>query len=227
MKKLSVTTLVIMMIVSFFVITEAAMAKEAQNFIKLPDPEYAGSLSVEGAMLKRRSVREYKKAPLELSEISQLLWAAQGISSARGYRTAPSAGPLYPLEVYIVASNVNGLEQGVYRYRPERHGLKRIIKGERQRKLYKAALSQKCVKDAAAALVIAAVYKRTTGKYGERGVRYVHIEVGHAAQNIYLQAVSLGLGTVVVGAFSDGQVKKAIGARKSEEPLCIMPIGKI
>ena len=226
MKKISVET-TIMMIVSFFVITEAAMAKEAQNFIKLPDPEYAGNLSVEGAMLKRRSVREYKKAPLELSEISQLLWAAQGISSARGYRTAPSAGALYPLEVYMVASNVNGLEQGVYRYRPERHGLKRIIKGERQRKLYKAALSQKCIKDAAAALVITAVYKRTTGKYGERGVRYVHMEVGHAAQNIYLQAVSLNLGTVVVGAFSDERVKKVIGARKSEEPLCIMPIGKI
>lgn len=203
------------------------MAKEAQNLIKLPDPEYAGSLSVEATLLRRRSVREYKKAPLELSEISQLLWAAQGVSSARGYKTAPSAGALYPLELYMVASNVNGLEQGVYKYRPDRHELKRIIKGERQKKLYKAALAQECVKDAAAVFVITAVYKRTTGKYGERGVRYVHMEVGHAAQNIYLQAASLGLGTVVVGAFSDDRVKQAIGAEKSEEPLCIMPIGKI
>ena len=225
MKKLSATA-VIMVIVSFFAITEAAMAKEAQNFIKLPDPAYTGNLSVESAILKRRSLREYKKGPLELSEISQLLWAAQGVSSARGYRTAPSAGALYPLEVYLVATSVNGLEPGVYRYRPERHGLIRVIKGQRQKKLYKAALSQECVKDAAAALVITTVYMRTTRKYGKRGVRYVHMEVGHAAQNVYLQAVSLGLGTVVVGAFSDEGVKNAIGARKSEEPLCIMPIGK-
>ncbi|MGB6019185.1 MAG: SagB/ThcOx family dehydrogenase [Sulfurimonadaceae bacterium] len=201
------------------------MAKE-ENIVKLPKPTYAGNVSVEEAMLKRRSVREYKKSPLELSEISQLLWAAQGVTDPRGLRTAPSAGALYPLEIYLVASSVKGLDQGVYKYSADRHVLKRVIKGERQGRLYWSSWAQKSVKSAQAVVVITAVYKRTTGKYGNRGVRYVHMEVGHAAQNIYLQAVSLGLGTVVIGAFNDSSVKKEIGAQKDEEPLCIMPIGK-
>lgn len=201
------------------------MAKE-ETIVKLPKPTYVGNVSVEEAMLKRRSVRKYKKSPLELSEISQLLWAAQGVTDPRGFRTAPSAGALYPLELYLVASSVKGLDQGVYKYSADRHALKMVIKGERQSRLYWSSWAQKSVKKAQAVVVITAVYKRTTGKYGNRGVRYVHMEVGHAAQNIYLQAVSLGLGTVVVGAFNDKSVKKEIGAQKDEEPLCIMPIGK-
>lgn len=204
---------------------EPAMAKD-ETIVKLPKPRYAGNVSVEEAMLKRRSVRKYKKSPLELSDISQLLWAAQGVTDPIGFRTAPSAGALYPLELYLVASSVKGLDQGVYKYSADRHTLKRVIKGERQGRLYWSSWAQKSVKKAQAVVVITAVYKRTTGKYGNRGVRYVHMEVGHAAQNIYLQAVSLGLGTVVVGAFNDKSVKKEIGAQKDEEPLCIMPIGK-
>ena len=204
---------------------EPAMAKD-ETIVKLPKPRYAGNVSVEEAMLKRRSVRKYKKSPLELSDISQLLWAAQGVTDPIGFRTAPSAGALYPLELYLVASSVKGLDQGVYKYSADRHALKMVIKGERQSRLYWSSWAQKSVKKAQAVVVITAVYKRTTGKYGNRGVRYVHMEVGHAAQNIYLQAVSLGLGTVVVGAFNDKSVKKEIGAQKDEEPLCIMPIGK-
>ena len=201
------------------------MAKD-ETIVKLPKPRYVGNVSVEEAMLKRRSVRKYKKSPLELSEISQLLWAAQGVTDPRGFRTAPSAGALYPLELYLVASSVKGLDQGVYKYSADRHALKMVIKGERQSRLYWSSWAQKSVKKAQAVVVITAVYKRTTGKYGNRGVRYVHMEVGHAAQNIYLQAVSLGLGTIAIGAFNDSSVKKEIGAQKDEEPLCIMPIGK-
>jgi SagB-type dehydrogenase family enzyme len=224
MRNLSITT-AIAIIASLFVLMEPAMAKD-ETIVKLPKPRYAGNVSVEEAMLKRRSVRKYKKSPLELSDISQLLWAAQGVTDPRGFRTAPSAGALYPLELYLVASSVKGLDQGVYKYSADRHALKMVIKGERQSRLYWSSWAQKSVKKAQAVVVITAVYKRTTGKYGNRGVRYVHMEVGHAAQNIYLQAVSLGLGTVVVGAFNDKSVKKEIGAQKDEEPLCIMPIGK-
>jgi SagB-type dehydrogenase family enzyme len=203
-----------------------SMADEAQRIIKLPEPAVKGRVSVEDAMRKRRSRREFALAPLKLSEIAQLLWAAQGVSDPRGLRSAPSAGALYPLELYIVAENVDGLEAGVYHYRSEEHTLERVIKGKRRNRLYLAALAQECVKEAPAAVVITAVYERVTGKYGKRGVRYVHMEAGHAAQNFYLQAESLGLATVVVGAFSDRGVQKAIGAAKEEEPLCIMPVGR-
>ena len=194
--------------------------------MKLPGPQYDGKVSLEESLLKRRSIRSYTGQPLTLQEVSQLLWAAQGITEAGGLRTAPSAGALYPLELYVVVGDVQDLTPGVYRYQPDGHQLTKIMDGDRRGELASAALEQGCVKEGAAAFVFAAVYERTTGKYGERGIRYVHIEVGHAAQNLCLQATALGLGAVTVGAFSDEQVTRVINLPEEEQPLYIVPVGR-
>lgn len=206
---------------------ESVLGEEPKDAVKLPEPRYSSKTSIEEALHERRSMRDYKNRPLMLSEISQFLWAAQGITDPRGFRTAPSAGALYPLEVYVVAGNVHGLPAGVYKYKSQGHELIRIAKGDRRGELSAAALGQPWVKDGAAVIVFSAVYERTTQKYGERGIRYVHIEAGHAAQNVYLQAVSLNLGTVIVGAFEDKKVKSITHMTSKEEPLIIMPLGRM
>lgn len=197
------------------------------EIIKLPKPNYEGKVSVEEALLKRRSIREYKDEPLTLEEISQLLWAAQGVTSSEGLRTAPSAGALYPIEVYFVAGKVEGLSAGVYKYKPEEHELLKIVDGDKRNELCDAALGQAWVREAPAVIVISALFERTTEKYGQRGERYVYMEAGHVAQNISLQATALNLGTVTVGAFDDEQVKKVLEIPAKEEPLYLMPVGKI
>ena len=141
-------------------------------------------------------MREFAPEPLSLQTAAQLLWAAQGISSPHGLRTAPSGGALYPLELHLVAGKVAGLPAGIYRYDPAEHGLTRTARGDLRPALARAALNQSWIGEAPAAVVIAAVPRRSTRKYGERGIRYVHIEVGHAGQNLLLQAAGLGLGGV-------------------------------
>lgn len=195
--------------------------------VALPTPIYESQTSVEQALQARRSVRDYAPGALNLAQVGQLLWAAQGVTNAAGHRTAPSAGALYPLEVYLVAGEVEGMAAGVYQYVPGEHELLRIASGDVRRRLAEAALGQIWVKDAPAVLVITAVYERTTVKYGERGVRYVHMEVGHAAQNVYLQAETLDLGTVFVGAFYDEEVSHVLGLGEEEAPLGLMPVGKV
>ncbi len=195
--------------------------------VKLPEPLHDGETSIEQALLKRRSVRSYRGSPLRLSEISQLLWAAQGITGRGGFRTAPSAGALYPLETYIVAADVDGLPQGVYYYRPAGNDLIRVAGGDKRGRLCNAALGQTSVRNAAAVIVFSAVYERITAKYGDRGIQYVHMETGHAAQNVCLQAVSLALGTVVIGAFYDEAVKEVLKMSDREQPLYIMPVGRM
>jgi len=197
-----------------------------ESRIALPGPELDSDTSVEESLLQRRSVRDYTEEALTLSEVAQLLWAAQGITSSLGQRTAPSAGGLYPLEVYVVIGNVKNVPPGVYKYRPEPHELVKVIAGEQREALAEAALSQSPVRDGAIDIVFTAIYERTTGKYGDRGVRYVYMEAGHAAQNVYLQAVALDLGAVVIGAFYDDQVKRVLNLPKEEEPLYIMPVGR-
>ena len=161
-----------------------------------------------------------------LAELSQLMWAAQGMTDPRGLRTAPSAGALYPLELYVVAGNVTGLPPGIYKYRRERHELLSLAKGDRRNDLCNAALGQSSIRRAAVVIVLSGVYGRTTVKYGERGIRYVHMEAGHAAQNVYLQAVPLQLGTVVIGAFHDEEVKRMMMMTDKEKPLYIIPLGR-
>ena len=199
---------------------------EVGGRVKLPEPCSTSDTSVETALSERRSIRDYSGENLTLEEVSQLLWAAQGITSPWGGRTAPSAGALYPLELYIVVGDVEGIDKGVYKYKPEEHELKKVKEGDIRAELADAAGGPECVRDAAIDIVFTAVYERTTGKYGGRGIRYVHIEVGHAAQNVYLQAVSLDLGTVVIGAFIDDQVKELVNAGEQENPLYIMPVGR-
>ncbi len=192
--------------------------------IPLPSPEARSELSVEQAMAKRRSVRDFTGQALGIGSVGQLLWAAQGVTSSSGGRTAPSAGALYPLEVYIVAGDLAGLDPGVYRYRPGDHNLSLQEPGDVRVGLARAA-RQAWIADAPMVVVIAAVYERTRKKYGSRTERYVHMEVGHVAQNIYLQAESLDLGTVMVGAFRDADIQTILQLPSREAPLALMPVG--
>lgn len=194
--------------------------------VKLPEPKLKGNVSLEETLLKRRSVRDYAEVVLTLEEVSQLLWAGQGITESWGGRTAPSAGATYPLEMYLAVGNVQSLVPGIYKYSPKKHELVKLSAEDVRGKLADAALSQDFVKEAPIDIVIAAAYERTTWRYGDRGIRYVHIEVGHAAQNICLQAVALGLATVPVGAYHDDRVKTIIGMPANEVPLYILPVGR-
>lgn len=194
--------------------------------IQLPEPRYDGDVSVEHALQMRRSVRSYKNDPLNISEISQILWSAQGITRPRGFRTAPSAGALYPLELYVIAANIKSLSPAIYRYKPDDHLLVKIVSGDRRSELSRAALRQSAIRKAPAVLLFCAVYERTTRKYGQRGPRYVHMEVGHAAQNACLQAIALGLNTAVIGAFSDEEVKVIAHLPADEQPLYFVPVGR-
>lgn len=194
--------------------------------VVLPTPRLEGELSVEAALARRRSVRAYASAPTSLAEISQLLWSAQGVTHARGFRTAPSAGALYPLELYLVAGSVDGLEAGVYRYDPRLHQLHRDSAGDRRAALAAAALDQDWIAEAPSILVIGAVYGRSERKYRRRAARYVHMEVGHVVQNLYLQSEALGLGTCIVGGFDDARVRTALGLPAAVAPIGIMPVGR-
>jgi len=197
----------------------------AAKVIKLSAPSCDGKLSIEAALKGRRSTRDYGEGPVALMEVSQLLWAAQG-TSRPGRRTCPSAGALYPLELQVVAGKVDGLPAGIYRYDCANHSLSLDGEGDVRPDLAKAALGQSMISSAPVTIAISGVFERSRRKYGERGVRYVFMEAGHAAQNIHLQAVSLDLGTVVVGAFHDDQVKSVLGLHHDEGPLLLMPAGK-
>jgi len=189
-------------------------------------PRFESTVSIETALRTRRSQREYAEGPIALAEVAQLLWAAQGKTTTEGFRTAPSAGALFPLEVYVLAGNVTDLAAGIYQYAPHSHTLRRVVDGDHRRSLMQAALNQSSITNAPVVLIIAAVYERTIAKYGARGERYVHMEAGHAAQNVYLQAVALDVGTVVLGAFVDNEVKRVLHLPDREQPLYLLPIGR-
>jgi len=194
--------------------------------VSLPEPRLESEVSVEEALAGRRSVRTYADAPLSLDEVAQLLWAAQGITGSGGRRTAPSAGALYPLEVYLAVGEVEGLDAGLYRYLPDSHELALLRREDVREALAETALSQDWMQEGAVTFIITAVYERSTVKYGERGVRYTDMEAGHAAQNLYLQAEALGLGMVTVGAFNDEQVGSILGIPEEETPLYLIPVGR-
>jgi SagB-type dehydrogenase family enzyme len=202
-----------------------------QTEIRLPEPRLIGDLAVESALETRRSVRHYTKEATEVSQISQLMWSAQGITRERdhvrggGFRTAPSAGALYPLELYVVAGEVSRLPAGIYHYLPSQHSLVTIKSGDYREQLAAAALGQQWVEDAPVAIVVTGIPERTAGKYGKRAQRYVHIECGAVCQNIYLQSEALELGTVLVGAFQDDRVATLLDLKPGESPLAIMPVG--
>ncbi len=215
--------------------------------IPLPGPETVPDVSLGEALRTRRSVRSYRAEPLSLEELGRILWAAQGITqSGTGYRTAPSAGATFPLELYAVigadtiyrgdtasadTSNadtraVEPIEPGIYRYLPRRHALEPTVTGDKRRALFEAALGQTAVRDAPVVIAITGVTARTAQRYGTRAERYIAMEAGHASQNIYLQAAALGLGTVAIGAFEDAMLSQVLRLPSGEEPLYLMPVGR-
>ena len=207
---------------SFAAATEGGTGAAGVNLPALPA---AGTMSLEETLARRRSVREFAPGPLTLAEISRLVWAAQGVSGP-GHRTAPSAGATYPLEVYLAVGEVENLSAGVYRYLPERHHLEAVSAGDIRLPLADAAVDQKWISRAATVVVIAAVFERTTARYGKRGERYVHMEAGHAAQNLLLQATALGLGATPVGAFHDTEVSRLLHLPAGTTPLYLIPMGR-
>ncbi len=194
--------------------------------IKLPLPRYDGPISLEATLLRRRSVRDFTDSPLSLAEVSQLLWAAQGVTVGWGGRTAPSGGATYPLETYVLGGRVVDLPPAVYRYEPKGHFLGMVETEDRRKALADAALGQGFIERAPLDIVFSAVFQRITRRYGERGKRYALMEAGHAAQNVLLQAVALGMAAVPVGAFYDEQVARALGFKTGEEALYILAIGR-
>ncbi|OYD15005.1 hypothetical protein CH330_06925 [candidate division WOR-3 bacterium JGI_Cruoil_03_51_56] len=191
--------------------------------IPLPCPDTIGTMTVEQALHQRRSVRSYKNDSLSLEEVGQLLWAAQGKTASWGGRTAPSAGATYPMELYLIVGRVKGLGNGVYHYLVNGHALELLKQKDVLHELSGAAWGQTVIESAPVSLVLVCDYGRTTGRYSERGRRYVHMEAGHISENVYLCCEDLGMGTVAIGAFSDRQVKLILGIRYN--PLYIMPVG--
>jgi SagB-type dehydrogenase family enzyme len=194
--------------------------------VKLPTPRQDGDVSLERCIEQRRSVRSFRDQALTGDELSQLLWAAQGVTGPEGERAVPSAGALYPLELYIIAANVASLKASVYHYLADRHELLLAAPGCAYEMLVEATLGQDWIVEAPACICIAAVFERTTVKYEERGRRYVYMEAGHAAESLMLQAAALGLATTMVGAFSDHGVSQLLGLSPREVPLCLIPVGK-
>ncbi len=207
-------------------VTSANPLQQNQDMIDLPDPVTDGQMSVEEALTLRRSIRSYKEEPLNMEELGQLLWSAQGITSEEGFRTAPSAGATFPLEMFVVVNDVETLSKGIYQYHPHDHQLEMLREEDVSSPLYRACLSQSMILDGGAVLVFAAVFERTTDRYGDRGERYVHNEVGHVGQNIHLQAAALDLGTVVIGAYRDDEVEEILQLGDEYRVLYLMPVGR-
>jgi SagB-type dehydrogenase family enzyme len=196
--------------------------------MRLPDPQHEGDVSLEHAIQERRTIRSYDGKALHLRQVSQLLWSAQGITEPGGFkRAAPSAGALYPMDIYGVvgAGCVEGLDPGIYHYEPEEHSISPVRGEDVRRDVAGACLWQTWMAQAPLNLVITAEYSRITGKYGQRGIRYAMIEAGHIGQNIFLQAQAMGLAAGIVGAFDDEKLIRIMGITKTHEPLLVMPVG--
>ncbi len=204
------------------------MVRTKEAPIKLPFPNPQGTISVEAAISKRRSVRRFRAQPLSLAQLSQLLWSAQGITGTGGRRAAPSAGATYPLEIFVAIGEhgIESLAAGIYHYQVDSHSLSLHLSGDLRQKLADTALGQSFIANCPVDIVVCALHPRTAYRYGRRGERYVHMEVGHVGQNVSLQAVALGLATVTVGAFEDEEVGKVLKLEEQIKPLYIIPIGK-
>ncbi|UCD71410.1 MAG: SagB/ThcOx family dehydrogenase [Syntrophobacterales bacterium] len=197
-----------------------------EKAIALPMPNLKGAVSLEEAILRRRSTREFSNRSLTRSQLSQLLWACQGIREEY-YRTIPSAGATYPLEIFLVVGEggVESLDGVVYRYVAKEHSIIHHLPGDLRRRLCSACLEQGFIRRAPLSFVVCAEYSRTTGRYGDRGVRYVHMEVGHLGQNLALQGEALGLRSLMVGAFHDEDVSQVLNLPLELKPLYVVPVG--
>ncbi len=194
--------------------------------MKLPKPRFKGNISVEEALKSRRTVRAFSKRSLSLDQFSQLLWAGYGITE--GFRrTVPSAGALYPMDLYAAVGKdgVEWVDEGVYHYIPEEHSISLQTMEDVRAEIARASLFQSWMADAPVVFIITAEYRRVTIKYGDRGIRYAIIEAGHIAQNIFLQAEALELGAGIVGAFDDERIMNIANLLRNHYPLLIMPVG--
>jgi SagB-type dehydrogenase family enzyme len=189
------------------------------TIIKLPEADQQGSVALEHVITVRRSRRKFSVQELTIEQISQLVWAAQGQDTRKGYRTVPSAGATYPLELFVVTGD------GLFHYLPARHWLEKLKEQDLRGELALAAWGQEFVEAAPLTLVFAAQFSRTTGRYGQRGIRYVYMEAGHAGQNVHLEAEALGLGSVAVGAFDDDSVSKVLELPSELEPIYMVVAG--
>jgi len=225
MKKILGLSLLVFLIAFSVCNGKAPVKEEVPLAYALPAPKTDGNMSVEKALSNRRSHRNFQNKAISANQLSQILWAAYGNTSPSGLRTAPSAGALYPLEIYAVVGNVEGIKPGVYKYISKEHKIVRTIDKDVRVELCDATAGQRMVRSAPASVVYSAVFNRTTGRYGDRGRGYVHMEIGHSSQNVYLQAEALQLGTCAVGAFVDSRVSQVLKLPANEEPLYIMPIG--
>lgn len=194
------------------------------KIVALPAPADPGA-SLHQAIQSRRSIRRYAAKPISLEQLSYLLWASTGIErKERGceFRTAPSAGALYPIETYLVVNNVDGLASGLYHYSIREHALEEIRLGELGDAISDAALGQEMCAQAAVVFVWTAIIQRTRWKYGQRAYRYIYLDAGHVAENLALAAVGLGLGTCQIGALFDDEVNRLIGVDGVEETILYM-----
>lgn len=188
--------------------------------IQLALAQLRGEVSVEEALASRRSVLQYTRERLTLAQISQLAWAGQGITdSQRGFRAAPSAGAIYPMKLFFV------IEEGVYVYHPKEHVLKRTINRDVRERLSVAAINQRAVAEAPCSIIVTGSMMELSYRYPEKATRYLLIEAGHVAQNIQLQAVALGLGSVPIGTFSISDVSRVCQLPSYLDPLYIIPVG--
>lgn len=198
----------------------------SEESVPLNPYENENSMSLEEALRQRKSTRQFADLPVEMEKIGKLLMAVQGESAdvvSGATRPVASAGATHPLEIYVVAGEVEDLEAGVYQYEPATEALIQVAEGDIRDSLAQAALGQNVIADAPATIVVAAEKHRTTQRYGERGIRYVYMESGGAAQHISLQAASLGLGSVIIGAFEDEKVSLLLEI--PEAPLLLIPVG--
>jgi SagB-type dehydrogenase family enzyme len=218
----------ICLFVFFFLVMSLVEVRMGHASISLPKPSFDGKVSVEKAIKERRTIRDFKDRILSLTHLSQLLWAGQGITDPiERKRAAPSGGALYPLDIYVLIgeNGVEKIEAGVYHYLPKEHSISLISKGDLRKEMASASLGQRWMAKAPVIFLITAEYRRITGKYGERGIRYALIEVGHVGQNLFLQAEALGMGAGIVGAFNDLELSRVVGLPPKHEPLLIMPVG--
>ena len=242
MEKRSKTVLVIIVLLLAFLVAYVALTVfnqsskvEYQSRVvlgtySLPAPEVSSSVSVDQAIQNRRSVRSFSTTPLTLNDVSQLLWASQGITdSEKNFRAAPSASRVFPMEMYLVAGNgtVQGLEPGIYHYNPYNNTLEKTVEGDLRYNLSQAADQQKWVNDAPISLVIIGNYQKMRDKYPDERIstRFVDLEAGHIGENIYLESESLGLGTVAIGSFNDDQMINLLKLPSNETPIYIYPVG--
>ncbi|MDD5317657.1 MAG: SagB/ThcOx family dehydrogenase [Candidatus ainarchaeum sp.] len=198
----------------------------AQSSIKLPLPSHSGP-AVEAAIKSRRSIRSYSPESLSLQELSELLFAAQGVTGGEGFRAAPSAGALYPLTLYVQPNRVEGASCGIYRYEPSTHSLELAREGDYSAAVSEAAYSQQSATEAAAVIVFAADFSAMEAKYGARAEDFVLTEAGHASENLLLEAVSLGLGAVPLGYINQAAFNELLLLGPTERAIYVNCVGRL